>query len=70
MKNKQPWRLDIPQLSETELRSIVANNAECRRAAWAELSRRQERVRYFREAVLPKLRRTERNAVKAAWHIS
>lgn len=48
--------IDIPQLSERELCAVIRNRV-CADLAWAELKRRGDAVRYFREVVLPEIKR-------------
>lgn len=49
--------IDIPQLSEVELRAVIRNGTH-QDLAWQELKRRGDAVRHFREVLLPQFKST------------
>lgn len=57
IRRQRSTLIDIPQLSERELCAVIRNHV-CADLAWAELKRRGDRVRYWREVVLPQIERS------------
>lgn len=53
--------IDVPQLSEKELRAVIRNHV-CADLAWRELKRRGDAVRYYREVLRPQFERSDVSA--------
>jgi hypothetical protein len=50
IRRQRSTLIDVPQLSEHELRAVIRNQV-CADLAWAELKRRGDAVRCFREVI-------------------